>query len=293
MNFAHYLACLLALLPSLAWAFAPGDTVRLTKGETLLFQGKTLQTGFKGQEFTVLRHDPFAVQVYVSYYKEDGALTAATLPAKLLEAAPTSPWTDLQRGAELFRDGRLEDAAKVLTRAGQEAKCRSFAQALLPRVTGAAAAMRQGAGGRPALATICQALRELAATWAGEGMLSFALAVDTGVDRLGANLPSKLDRATLQTKVTESTRAVARARQAIGFKRLHEATTVLKAGLEQEPEHPELKTLQAQAEKALKEADQAFADADRMRRFPKGAPHALTALDRGLKVCLDHPQLRA
>jgi hypothetical protein len=30
-----------------------------------------------------------------------------------------------------------------------------------------------------------------------------------------------------------------------------------------------------------------------MRRFEKGAIHALSAIDDGLKLCADHPRLRA
>src|SRR5262249_10901926 len=43
----------------------------------------------------------------------------------------------------------------------------------------------------------------------------------------------------------------------------------------------------------LEEATGKYEDADKMRRFPKGTPHALTALDMGLHICVDLPQLNA
>ena len=46
-------------------------------------------------------------------------------------------------------------------------------------------------------------------------------------------------------------------------------------------------------QKDLEEANQKCADADRMRKLPKGAPHALTALEMGLKICVDLPALLA
>ena len=43
----------------------------------------------------------------------------------------------------------------------------------------------------------------------------------------------------------------------------------------------------------IAEAGQRCDDAISMRRFPKGAVHALTAIEMGTKLCADHPRLRA
>jgi hypothetical protein len=67
----------------------------------------------------------------------------------------------------------------------------------------------------------------------------------------------------------------------------------IRAGLAAEPNRPELKTFQPKVEKDIAEAAERCTDADRMRKIPKGTPHALTALEMGLKLCADHPQLLA
>ena len=59
------------------------------------------------------------------------------------------------------------------------------------------------------------------------------------------------------------------------------------------PARPELKFFQVKVQKDLEETAQKYADADRMRNLTRGTPHALTALEMGLKLCVDHPQLIA
>ena len=45
--------------------------------------------------------------------------------------------------------------------------------------------------------------------------------------------------------------------------------------------------------RGIEDAEDSYKAADSMRRFEKGAIHALTALERGLKYCADHPKLLA
>ena len=72
-----------------------------------------------------------------------------------------------------------------------------------------------------------------------------------------------------------------------------EAAKLIEEGLAAEPGRPELKAFQPRVEKEIANAEESFAAANRMKRFEKGAIHALTALDRGLKYCADHPKLTA
>jgi hypothetical protein len=76
-------------------------------------------------------------------------------------------------------------------------------------------------------------------------------------------------------------------------RRMMEAAKCIEDGLAAEPARPELKTFQARVEKEIKNAEESYEAANRMKRFEKGAIHALTALDRGLKYCADHPKLLA
>jgi hypothetical protein len=145
-------------------------------------------------------------------------------------------------------------------------------------------------------------LRETAADLAKNGYLCLALPLDEAAERtskqLGNGQPipalaSKLDHDELAKKVAVSQRSVLRARQAISLKHLVEARKVITEGLDAEPNRPELTTFEKQIGKDLKEADDAAEAADRMRKFTGGTPHALTALEHGLKVCTDHPKLIA
>jgi hypothetical protein len=122
-----------------------------------------------------------------------------------------------------------------------------------------------------------------------------ALALDEGTDRLGGATapPTKLNREDLAKRVATSTRAVARTRQAVAMHCATNAEEEIRAGLDAEPNRPELKAYQVQVLKDIAEADGHWEDADQYRRIPKGTPHALTALELGLKVCADHPKLLA
>ena len=54
-----------------------------------------------------------------------------------------------------------------------------------------------------------------------------------------------------------------------------------------------MKRLQAKAKRDTDEAQVLLETAERMRRFEKGAVHAMSAIDDGLKLCADHAGLRA
>lgn len=290
-----------------AWAgYARGDLVRLKRGETLMFQGKEMYSAAKDQEFTVLKDDAVKRAVYVEYYQEDGTLIAVSGAAELFEPSPATAWNDLLKGVEAFRDQRYEDAKRLLTRAAQDPEHRQLASALVPKISGAAAsgfAARSHHAARHGLATVLQGLRESAAQLAAQGQLCLAVPIDQGVDRLAALIPpgsqpaapaSKLDRAELEQRVNTSNRALGRLRQAMALRRLAEASEYLDEGLKAEPERPELKAIQAKVGKDMADADDHHRNADKMRnRGPKGTIHALTAVEMGLKLCVDHPRLRA
>src|SRR3954454_19831433 len=107
-----------------AATFGAGDTVRLTRSETLLFKGENFLGAPKGQEFNVLQQDASRGLVYVSFFKADGTQIAVTLPADALEAAPPDAWKDLVRGVEGFAAGRYDDTKRFLLRAAQDPKYR-------------------------------------------------------------------------------------------------------------------------------------------------------------------------
>jgi hypothetical protein len=259
--------------------FAPGELVRLTRSETLLFKGENFLGAPKGQEFMVLKHGAGQPAVYVAFIEEDGGTIALTLPADALESSPASGWADLLRGVEAFRDQRSEEARRLLARAGQDAQYRAVATMLAARINTAPAAAAQG-------------LREAAAQLAKPGYFSLAQPIEEAADRLGAP-PSKLDRADLARRAATARRTLWRARQAIAVRRLIEASHYLEEGLKAEPAHPELQALAARVQKTLADAEDDYEAAERMRRFDKGAVHALSALEDGLKRCADHPKLRA
>jgi hypothetical protein len=71
------------------------------------------------------------------------------------------------------------------------------------------------------------------------------------------------------------------------------ASAFAEEGLKAEPARPDLKLLQARIQEDLKEAEERYEAAESMRRFEKGAVHALTALEHGLKRSADHPKLLA
>jgi hypothetical protein len=267
-----------------AAAFAPGELVRATRGEMLQFDGKNFVGAGKGQEFPVLQQDLARGVVVVPFYKKDGPPIPVTISAESVETAPHDGWLDLLASLEAFRDQRYDAARQFLARSAQDEKYRALASALAPRLQGAIASRSTGS-----LAT----LRETAAQLEKLGYPCLALALDEGVDRLGGTTApaTKLNRADLSQRVATSTRALARTRQAIAMRCLMNADAEIRAGLEAEPNRPELKAFQVKVQKDIAEAADRYADADRMRRIFKGTPHALTALEMGLKLCADHPQL--
>lgn len=271
-----------------AGSFAAGEKVRLTRSETLLFKGENFLGAPKGQEFSVLKDDASRNQVYVGFYKADGSLIAVTLPADALEVTPPDGWSDLLRGAEAFRDGRYEESRKLLVRAAQEPKQRAIATKLANNFTAAASS-----GGNSTAAL--QSLRDLAAELCTGESYSLGLAVDLGADRIAMRVPgaavSKIDRDAVTKRATIAILSAAKGRQAAALHRLKEASMHIQEGLEAEPTRPDLLALQGKVTKDLAEAEERWKDADRMRRIPKGEVHALTALERGLKLCVDHPGL--
>jgi hypothetical protein len=269
-----------------AAAFAPGELVRATRGEMLQLDGKNFVGAAKGQEFPVIQQDTARGLIVVPFYKKDGGPITVTIPAEAVEAAPHDGWLDLLASLEAFRDQRYDAARQLLARSAQDEKYRALATALAPRLQGAIASRSAGS-----LAT----LRETATQLEKIGHPCLALALDEGVDKLGGTTApaTKLNRADLSQRVATSTRALARTRQAIAMRCLMNADEEIHAGLAAEPNRPELKAFQVKVQKDIAEAADRCADADRMRKIFKGTPHALTALEMGLKLCADHPQLIA
>ncbi len=275
---------LLSALP--AGAFMPGEVVRLTRGEMLQFQSRDLLSAAKGQEFPVLQHDAARRLVQVPFVKPDGTTIVVTLPADALEAVPRDGWQDLLAGLEAFRDQRVDVAQQLVARAAKDEKWKALATAVASRLQ-AALTTRSAAA--------LQTLRDAAVQLDKLGHQSLALALEEGTDRLGGpSAPSaKTNREDLKERAATSARAVARTRQAFAMRCLTNAEQEIHAGLEAEPARPELKVFQDRVKKELEEAAGKYADADRMRQFAEGMPHALTALEMGLKLCHDHPQLLA
>ncbi len=306
------LSCALFALGNYCFAagLVRGDVVKLKRGETLMLNGKKFQQAGKGQEFSVLKTD--LANVFVSYMKEDGSIVMPTLPAEAVEPATTDGWSDVVAGAEAFREQRWDDARRLLTRAGTDAAQKQLAGVILARVQGALTAgttLRSVAAdaGRAAVAqkaflTTLQTLRDTAEQLNTTGRVSLAVAVDEGAERLaavvlGANpagLPaSKIDRATIGARAATVQKAVARARQSIGQRKLIEASALIEEGLKAEPNRAELVAFQVKVKKDLEEADYLQKTADSMRnRGDKGVIHALSALEDGLKLCSDHVALR-
>jgi hypothetical protein len=278
-----------------------GELVRLTRGETLRFEEKNYAQAAKGQEFTLLKAEPGTV--HVGYMKEDGSWIAVTVPSDAVEPAPPQPWQDLLNGVIAFRDQRYEATRTLLARAAQDKEQQALTKALLTRINGALTAAGQArnptAAARQALVTTTQSLRDAAEQLAGAGRVSLAAALNQGVDRLvgnglGAALPaSKVDQANLAERAAVAERCYFRARQSAGAKRLIEAQRFAREGIAAEAAHPGLKALMPSVKRGIEEAEELFETANKMRRFEKGAVHALSAIDDGLKICGDHPRLRA
>ena len=105
--------CLLASLPLNAASFlAPGDIVRVAKGDMLQFQGKNMVQAAKGQEFTVLQYQPMQNVAFVAYYKEDGSLVAVSIPANALQTPNLPDWAivDLRTPPSAKWPGLVVDA---------------------------------------------------------------------------------------------------------------------------------------------------------------------------------------
>ena len=122
------LAALLCLAtPALAAGFSKGDTVKLTHREMIQVNGKNLQQAPKGMEFTVL--SGLGAAVTVEFYKDDGTLNPATLPAEALEVGPRDVWGDVLRGVEAFRDQRFDESKRTLARPyDEQPEMQSYAQ---------------------------------------------------------------------------------------------------------------------------------------------------------------------
>ena len=294
----------LAAMPGIGEA-APvltvGEPVRAMHSEMLAFQGKNISRAGKGQEFTLLKHDASRKQVFVSFLKDDNTMIAVSLPADAVEPAPPRASLDLVRGAEAFRDQRFDEAKRLLTRAAQDKQYAALGGALFTRINGAVASVAQARTNpamKPAATTTLQTLRDTAEQLAKAGMPSLALPLDEGADRLAAQAPgltvpaSKLDRADLAKRTAVSQRAFLLARQEFALKQLVAASKNVREGLEAEPAHPELKAMQPLVQKDLDEADSLCKMAKKVQRQPKGALHALSAIDDGLKLCTDHADLR-
>ncbi|MEO8354153.1 MAG: hypothetical protein ABI680_20685, partial [Chthoniobacteraceae bacterium] len=293
--------CLVALLaiPAVAFSatperFAPGDLVRLKQSEMLQFKGKDLTGAAKGQEFPVLKHDSVRRTLFVSFVNDDGELIAVTLPAEAAELVPPTAWMNLRAGAELFRDGRSAAAHARLAAAGKDPALAAIAAPLSIRIdTAIATATARSAGLGAAISDLRQSTAQLDKL----GYPDLALAIDIGTDRLAQSAPngsgSLLDRPKLAQTVAAANLRLLQARQAIGLHRGIAALDHLVDGLKLAPANPELKALKSQVEQQIVEAGARCDDADRMRRFTKGAVHALTAIEMGLKLCADHPRLLA
>ena len=265
-----------------AAAFSPGENVRVTKGEMLLFKGENFQPAAKGQEFTVLKHDTAARRVFVSYLKDDDSVVAVTLPEEVLEPCPPNGWADLVKGVGAFRDQRHDESTRLLQRAAQDATAKPVAAPIVARIAAA----------RTGTAAGLKAMRDLAAQIAKSGLPTLALPLDEGTDRLGPAPPSTLDRADLKKRVIVSQNAFTRARQSLARHRLVEAARHLESGIAAEPGHLAMKSLAARNQRDLDEAQGMLDSANEMRRFHKGAVHAMTAIENGLKLCADHAKLR-
>jgi hypothetical protein len=304
--------CAIVSISAHAYAagLARGDVVKLKRGETLMLNGKKFQQAAKGQEFSVVKTD--LANVYVFYTNGDGSEVAPAIPADSVEPVAPDGWTDIVSGTEAFREGRWDDARRLLGRAAMDAQQKALAGALLTRIQGAltagntlrslAADPGRAAVAQKAFATTVQTLRDSAKQVQAAGKITIGVALDEGTDKLaaavlGANaagIPASIiDRASLGERAAVLRRSLARARQSIGQHKLVEAGTIIEEGLKAEPGRAELVAFQAKVKKDMEEADYLHKTAASMRdRGPKGVIHALSALEDGLKLCSDHPQLR-
>ena len=290
----------IGIVRAAAPAFVVGDPVRVTHSEMLVFQGKNFLRATKGQEFTLLKHDAPRKLVYVSFLRDDNTFIALTLPSEVVEPGAPLASLDLVRAAEAFRDQRYDEARRLLTRAALDKQYTALSGAIFARMNGAIAAVSQ-ARANPAAkqgaTNALQAVRDTAEQLAKAGLPSIALPLDECADHLGAQIAggapvTKLDRADIAKRAATSQRAYLLARQAAAQKHLVAAAKYIKEGLDAEPAHAELKAMLPRIQPDIDEADSLCKTANKVRRFDNGAIHALSAIDDGLKLCADHPDLR-
>ena len=285
--------------------FTPGDLVRLSRSETLLFKGENYKPAPKNQEFAVLKYDPAQKVVYVPYYKEDGSAVAVTVPAEALEPVTRDGWGEILRGVEAFRDQRFDETPRALAAAAQDPSLKALAAALQPRFTGFLNAAGVALGGKPqAYANLLAGMRETSVQLDKAGYPSLALALEEGLDKLSARVQaansggglvlagSKLEHEPLRDRARAGTLGVNLGRQAAALHRMLEAKRWVEAGLKAEPARPDLRALMVRVEKDLGDAEDDFKSANSMRKHAGGTVHALSALEHGLKKCVDHPRLQ-
>ena len=194
-------------------------------------------------------------------------------------------------------DGCRKRAAPWLPPARDPAY-KALATGLLPRFTGLEAALQQGAAGRQNVAAVAAGLRTIASQLATQGLYSLALPLEEGSDRFSPPVGAPpatggIEREDLKKRAAASSLAMVRCRQAMALHRMVEASKYVEEGLAAEPARPDLLTFQVKVKKDLEEAKEQYERADKMRHFPDGAPHALTALAHGLKASIDYAPLRA
>jgi len=276
--------------------FSKGHPVQLTRSESLMLDGRYHAGGPKGQEFIVLQHDQRRGIVFVPFVKDDGSVIALSVPSDALEPSPQDAWSDLLRGVESFRDGQYDQARRFLLRAAQEEEYRALATSISARVNAALIAKQRADAGQPQMLTSAlQPLRDGAEQLTKIGHYTLAFALDQGADRLAAGIAgapqSKLNLPEVNQRVATATKGLARARQALALHKSHKASSLIAEARKADPARPDLEKLEKRIEADLKEAEERFAAAQSMRRFKKGAVHALTAIEHGLKRAADHPKL--
>jgi hypothetical protein len=288
--------------PTAAVAYASGDLVRLARKETVLFKGEPFLAGPKGQEFTVLKHEAAKGQVYLAFVQKEGEVIAVTLPDASLELVPPDGWALLIRGTQAFRDQRFEEARKLLGRSTQDPAFKGVASGVALRIeavmqAGGAALQSKGGPAQKAFVDALSLGRETAAEVFQRGYTSVAQALEEGLDRLAVRVltqkeevpPSKLPREELANRAAQAAFSVVRCRQAMAVRRMVEARGYIETGLKAEPARPELKAMLLKVEEDIKDAENRGDSAESNRRRNLG--QALLALERGLKLCSDHPRL--
>lgn len=267
-----------------------------------MFKGEPFLAGPKGQEFTVLKHEVAKGQVYLAFVQKEGEVIAVTLPDAALELVPPDGWALWLRGTQAFRDQRFDEARKLLARAVQDPGFKTVASGVALRIEAvmqAAGGAMQSKGG-PAQKVFLDAValgRDTAAEVFQKGYTSVAQALEEGLDRLAARVgaqkeevpPSKLPREELASRAAQAAFSVVRCRQAMAVKRMIEARGYIETGLKAEPARPELKAMALKVEEEIKDAENRGDAAENNRRRNLG--QALLALERGLKLCADHPRL--